>query len=687
MYQTVGSFLRRLSRSVRRSRLHPAASVAVKLHTANLQNAQFSKSQLPDYQALECWFKRRLETVYHRYSDIPDNTVVLGCDHVYIEDGGVIYRATRGLEELEPEEVLCADCVGEGNGSIQRVRISPNERVMAATVKTPHRDEAKCIVVRLDGHSVARQPVVILDQVFSFEWAADNLLLYSKQEGLKCHSVHRLDFNDSNIHSTLVYEEHDPEFFVEVGRSRDGRLLTLNCTSKSCSEVWVSDTATPHLPPALVQRRQPGLLYHVEHSADHVYILANTGPGQEYQLLRAPLSTTCLENWVPLFTPSPGSIIKDMELLQEHCVFTIRHPSGHLGLCTVSLKDPSSESFLKLPPWACSVEMQRNYILDRQTFQFLLSSPVCPPFPCVFSPATKQLVTDARPCIDYNTTRLEASSKDGTLVPLTLLHKPALAELKEMPLLVHVYGAYGLEINMSFSSEKRLLLDHGWALAYCHVRGGGERGLGWHRAGCLEAKQRGVEDLVACIQRLFHVGVSQPNLTALTARSAGAVLVGALCNQQPHLVRAVTLQAPFLDVLGTMQDPSHPLTIQEIGEWGDPLTNTHHRENIASYCPSHNITPQKYPSMLITAYSEDSRVPIAGVQTYVERLKAAIQNQSRQSLSESGAVTRIVLDLQPGGDHFGPEDFDLSLAESARQLAFLQMELGLDNPPSQQRCK
>ena len=76
----------------------------------------------------------------------------------------------------------------------------------------------------------------------------------------------------------------------------------------------------------------------------------------------------------------------------------------------------------------------------------------------------------------------------------------------------------------------------------CGCRGGGERGLGWHRQGRMEGKPRGVEDLAACIQRLYDLGVSRPSLTALTARSAGAVLVGALCNLHPHLIRAVTLQ-------------------------------------------------------------------------------------------------------------------------------------------------
>lgn len=73
-------------------------------------------------------------------------------------------------------------------------------------------------------------------------------------------------------------------------------------------------------------------------------------------------------------------------------------------------------------------------------------------------------------------------------------------------------------------------------------RGGGERGLSWQRQARVEGKQRGVEDLQACLHHLFSLGVSSPQLTALTACSAGAVPVGALCNRHPHMMRAVTLQ-------------------------------------------------------------------------------------------------------------------------------------------------
>ncbi|XP_031434916.1 prolyl endopeptidase-like isoform X2 [Clupea harengus] len=644
------------------------------------------------YRNLVQRYRRKLRASYNKFSTIPDNTVVQGRFHSYIEDGGIIYRCLRGPGESKPEKVLSVEWLKGGEGeeeeeeeegerSLQRVRLSPGESLLAATVKAPHQEEARCIVVRLTDMKTPHHPLLILDNVFSFEWASDNTLFYSRQEGLKCRSVYRLDLTEAGARNTLVYEEHDPEFFVEVGRSGDGQLLTLNSTSKSSSEVRVICSSAPDHAPALVQPRQPGLVYYTEHSRGELYILANTGPNQEFQLLKAPLSSPSMRSWLPVYTPSAGWAVKDMELLQDHCVFTLRHPSGRLHLQTVPLKDPTRVSSLELPLWACGLESQRASQTDTQSFRFLLFSPVCPPSAYLYTPSPLQILTEQgpppeRPHHSCQTTRLEAPSKDGTMVPITLLHRPPLADLGSAPMLVHVYGAYGMDLNMAFSPDKRLLLDRGWALAYCHVRGGGERGLGWHRAGRLERKQRGVEDLAACLQRLHDLGVSTPDRTALTARSAGAVLVGALCNQQPQLLRAITVQAPFLDVLGTMQDPSLPLTVEERGEWGDPLTSPQHRDNIASYCPCCNITPQHYPSMLITAYQGDSRVPVSGVEKYVARLRTAVDTHS--SLGMLKPETRVILDLQPGRDHFGPEDFELSLCESARQMAFLHMELGLD---------
>ncbi|XP_067093075.1 prolyl endopeptidase-like [Osmerus mordax] len=644
------------------------------------------KSDIQKYRDLERYFKRRLRAIYSKYADVPQKTTVHGRNHVYSMESEGIYRIDTKHGQSCPEEVLRLGLGSSLDGAwrLQRVRLSPGEKRLAATVKTPQREEARCVVVRLGNAPLhPPEPVLLLEDVFSFEWATDDVLFYTSQEGLQCRCVFRVELTASGPRTTLVYKEEHPDVFVEVSLSRDRKLLALNCSSKHSSEVWLVDTATPLTDPALLQPRLPGLLYHVEHSLGQLIILANTGPGQEYQVLSAPLGASSLEEWVPVCTPGPGTAVKDLEVVVDQCVLVTRELSGRLALLLVPLGHPACSRTVQLPHWVCSIETRRAGLRESGYLDLLLSSPVHPPVPYLCSPREGLLIRgeeekDWAPRDLYHTTRLEAPSQDGTMVPVTLLHAAPLEGLKGAPLLVHVYGAYGQHLNMDFSPDKRLLLEQGWALAYCHVRGGGEHGLGWHRQGRLGGKQRGVEDLCACILLLFDQGVSSPRLCALTARSAGAILVGALCNQHPHLLRAVTLQAPFLDVLGSMQDPGLPLTVEERGEWGDPLAEPLLRHAIASYCPSHNITPQRYPSMLITAYREDSRVPVAGVHKYVDRLRTAIHTHlSYHPEPDPVPVPTVVLDLQPGGDHFGPEDQELVLAESARQLAFLHAELGL----------
>ncbi|KAI2523228.1 prolyl endopeptidase like [Homo sapiens] len=266
------------------------------------------------------------------------------------------------------------------------------------------------------------------------------------------------------------------------------------------------------------------------------------------------------------------------------------------------------------------------------------------------------------------------SLKDGKLVPMTVFHKTDSEDLQKKPLLVHVYGAYGMDLKMNFRPERRVLVDDGWILAYCHVRGGGELGLQWHADGRLTKKLNGLADLEACIKTLHGQGFSQPSLTTLTAFSAGGVLAGALCNSNPELVRAVTLEAPFLDVLNTMMDTTLPLTLEELEEWGNPSSDEKHKNYIKRYCPYQNIKPQHYPSIHITAYENDERVPLKGIVSYTEKLKEAIAEHAKDT-GEGYQTPNIILDIQPGGNHV----IEDSHKKITAQIKFLYEELGLDS--------
>ncbi|XP_069549094.1 prolyl endopeptidase-like [Brachyistius frenatus] len=710
------SRLRQSVRVLASSRSHTWLSLFTQRgHTSDtsISSSDHLSSGLERYKDLQKYFRKRLKATYRRFSNIPDYSVVHGHQHVYFVEGDSVYRLDKSRSEPEPEQVLDLGQVSGGEEktgveneekkqrfqcTVQRIRLSPQEKHLAATLKFSHKEELRFVVVRLGRRNVlAGNPgdiIITLEKVFSFEWATDDVLFYTTLEGLRSSAVFRLDLNSSGSRITSVYEEPQPDVFVEVSLSRDRQILTINCNSRTSSEVLLSDVTASHLEPFVVQPCQLDLLYHVEHWRKWLIILANTGPGQEYQVVQAPLSEPSMVSWVSLFAPGPGTTVKDMDIVGDHCVLVARTPSSELVLIVVPLTHPKEAYVVQLPSWACTIETRKPGLADQQNeFEFLISSPVQPPVPYCLYPENGMLLSGTEDGsspdsqVSYITTRLEACSQDGSLVPVTLLHAVPVEGLRQAPLLVHVYGAYGRDLNMEFCPEKRLLLEQGWALAYCHIRGGGERGLSWQRQARVNGKQRGVEDLRAGLHHLFSLGVSSPSLTALTACSAGAVPVGALCNRHPDMLRAVTLQAPFLDVLGTMEDPSLPLTLEDRYEWGDPVGNPKHRHIITSYCPLYNITPQNYPSMLLTTYSGDARVPLAGVLKYTEQLKKAVHTHlSMKPKSEHEPAPNIVLQIQPGANHLGPEDFEQVLEEEALKLAFLYTELDLDPPrPPRQR--
>uniref|UniRef100_A0A8C0A631 Prolyl endopeptidase n=1 Tax=Bos mutus grunniens TaxID=30521 RepID=A0A8C0A631_BOSMU len=507
------------------------------------------------------------------------------------------YEVLFNLEELKLEQPFI-DCI----------RVAPDEKYVAAKIRTEDSEASTCIVVKLSDQPVMEAS---FPNVSSFEWVKDeedeDVLFYTFQRNLRCHDVYRATFGD-NKRNERFYTEKDPSFFVFLYLTKDSRFLTMNIMSKTTSEVWLIDGLSPWDPPVLIQKRIHGVLYYVEHRDDELYILTNVGEPTEFKLMRTAADTPAIMNWDLFFTMKRNTKVVDLDMFKDHCVLFLKH-SNLLYVNVIGLADDSVRSL-----------------------------------------------------------------KDGKLVPMTVFHKTDSEDLQKKPLLVQVYGAYGMDLKMNFRPERRVLVDDGWILAYCHVRGGGELGLQWHADGRLTKKLNGLADLEACIKTLHDQGFSQPSLTALTAFSAGGVLVGALCNSSPELLRAVTLEAPFLDVLNTMMDTTLPLTLEELEEWGNPSSDEKHKNYIKRYCPCQNIKPQHYPSIHITAYENDERVPLKGIVNYTEKLKEAIAEHTKDS-GEGYQVPNIILDIQPGGNHV----IEDSHKKITAQIKFLYEELGLDS--------
>jgi oligopeptidase B len=192
---------------------------------------------------------------------------------------------------------------------------------------------------------------------------------------------------------------------------------------------------------------------------------------------------------------------------------------------------------------------------------------------------------------------------------------------KHAGLILKVYGAYGAKTLPAFTAREAVLLQHGYTLAYAHVRGESLLGPDWYAAGRGAAKMNSFFDFIACAQYLVDKKITDADHLVAYGNSAGGLVVGWAINEHPELFHAAILDHPYLDVLNTMMDDSLPLTIDEYKEWGNP-----HEKDIfelmRQYSPYQNIRSQSYPHVIVLGSFHDFQTPIGQIAKYVAALRA-----------------------------------------------------------------
>jgi oligopeptidase B len=233
------------------------------------------------------------------------------------------------------------------------------------------------------------------------------------------------------------------------------------------------------------------------------------------------------------------------------------------------------------------------------------------------------------------------------------------------PLYLYGYGAHGECLDPWFSHARLSLLERGFVFAIAHVRGGGELGEAWYRAGKLEHKQNSFSDFIACAEHLIATGYTSAQQLVISGGSAGGLLMGAVLNQRPDLFAAAIAEVPFVDVLNTMQNPDLPLTITEYDEWGDP-NQPEVFERIKNYAPYENVQVQAYPAILAVAGYNDSRVQYWEAAKWVAKLRV-------QKTDNNLLLLKTELDA----GHGGMSGRYQALKDAALEYAFILKVLGL----------
>jgi len=582
------------------------------------------------------------------------------------------YRCPRPADDSltvdESREQLLLDPNALANGgffSLGAFSISPDHQRLAYSLDTTGEEIYTLFVKELANGKVSELSFDNCDG--SMTWANDSLTLFFGELD-DTHRPHKLfRYRLDGTAAEEVFHEPDGRFFLHCYRASSERQLLLSLGSKTTGETWALDAAQPQLPFTCLAPRVEGHEYDVDHGqldGQWTWFIRSNREGINFALYQAADNGTIPEqdDWQLRVPHNPEVMLDGVTLNAGAMTLSLRE--GGLPIIEVHPQDLPAYR-VQLPDAAYSLHVQnslefsspcirlryealnrpaqvRQLQLSDGQQQVLKETPVLGPFD-----------PDA-----YISQRLWASAADGTQVPISLVVKRECLG-QPTPLYLYGYGAYGESLDPWFSHARLSLLDRGVAFAIAHVRGGGELGEAWYRAGKQEHKQNTFSDFIACAEHLIAQGLTSAKQLAISGGSAGGLLIGAVLNQRPELFRVAIAEVPFVDVLNTMLDPELPLTVTEYDEWGNPEEPQVHAR-IKAYAPYENVRAQAYPATLVIAGYNDSRVQYWEAAKWVARLRATKTDDNP-----------LLLKTELGAGHGGMSGRYQGLRDVALEYAFV----------------
>ena len=588
------------------------------------------------------------------------------------------YRCPRPTDDSQQidesaEELLLDPNVLANGGffSLGAFSISPDHKRLAYSLDTNGEEIYTLYVKELSSGKVSELTFENCDG--SMTWANDSLTLFFGELD-DTHRPHKLyRYRLDGTAAEQVFHELDGRFFLHCYRSSSERQLLLALGSKTTSEIWALDAEQPQQAFACLAPRVEGHEYDVDHGKlddQWTWFIRSNRDGINFALFQAPDngSVPSEEQWHNLIAHDDAVMLDGVTLNARAMTLSLRIG----GLPVIDVHPQGLPSYrVELPDAAYSLYVQNSLEFDSDKIRLRYEALNRPAQVRQLELASgAQQVLKETPVLgefnadDYVSQRLWATSADGTQVPISLVVKRDQVG-QPTPLYLYGYGAYGSSLDPWFSHARLSLLDRGVAFAIAHVRGGGELGEAWYRAGKQEHKQNTFSDFIACAEHLIAQGLTTSKQLAISGGSAGGLLIGAVLNQRPELFQAAIAEVPFVDVLNTMLDPDLPLTVTEYDEWGNPQEPEVY-ERIKAYAPYENVSAQAYPAMLVIAGYNDSRVQYWEAAKWVAKLRATKTDDNL-----------LLLKTELGAGHGGMSGRYQGLRDVALEYAFVFKALGL----------
>ena len=544
-----------------------------------------------------------------------------------INKGQNYYIFCRKKDNLNNKEEILLDenklAKGKNYFDVGFISVSPNHELMAYGVDYKGDEKYTIFIKNLKTKKLLSK--TIKNASTDFQWANDSKTFYytTLSEINQADKVWKHILGQKNKEDELVYTEKDERYFLNLSKSNDKSIITINLSSKDETEVWYIDANNPDKP-KLIKEREKELKYTVESYNDQFVIITNKN-APEFKIVTVSKNNPDINNWVDFMPYNEEITIRNVQIYKNY--WALQYSED--GLEKLKIYNTQSKTFYNVdfPEEDYYFYFYDNNEYNENKIRISYTSLKTPNqiFDYDMKERKFQLLKEQEVLgnynkYDYETKRIFATAKDGKKVPISLIYKKGLQLNGENPTLLYSYGSYGYSTNPYFSSVRLSLLDRGFVFALAHIRGGSEYGYRWYKDGKMKNKMNTFTDFIACAEELISRKYTNPEKLVIEGGSAGGLLMGAVTNMRPDLFKLVLAHVPFVDVINTMLDSTIPLTVAEYQEWGNPNIKEDF-DYMYRYSPYDNVKKTNYPNMLVRAGLNDPRVSYWEPAKWVAKLR------------------------------------------------------------------
>lgn len=464
----------------------------------------------------------------------------------------------------------------------------------------------------------------------------------------------------------LVFGEgRDKTDVPQVMISPNGRWLVIRVhMGWDKSEVYLRDLSKGEGAPFVEVATKRDALFDPIPRDDRMYVQTNEG-APRYKLYAVDYAKPDRASWKEIL-PEKADVLADVAVLKSEILTTYMHDASTrverfsldgaskgavalpgIGSAGVTGKWDGTEAFVSFT----------SYVVPYQVHRLDLSAK--DPALTMWDRVGAKFAAEG-----IEVEQLFATSKDGTRVPMFVISKKGTKRDGNAPTVLYGYGGFNVNQTPSFSARALATVMRGAVWATAILRGGGEMGEDWHKAGMLERKQNVFDDFYACAKKLFDEKITSPDRLGVMGGSNGGLLVATAVTQHPEMFRVGLSLVPLTDMLRY-----HRFRIAKlwIPEYGDP-ENPKHFEFLYAYSPYHHVKDGvRYPSMLFTTAESDSRVDPMHARKMAARMQEAQGDPSRP----------ILLRVETKAGHGAGKPVSKLADELADELSFMLHELGV----------